>query len=518
MTKYKDVLESNEFMLLQEITSILSSSLNLQDSIGEIFELLHSRFGFTKSILSLHDKRTDMFKIKVSYGIQPKEIESSLYKQWTHITEKALELKTSLIVSHLQDQPIEFINFINEDLDLLTKDSFICMPLILENEKFGSLSLDLPFYEKDKLETLVKVLLIVCLMIAQEVRLKRLLDQEKEVLRRENIKLKDELERKYNIHNMIGNSSAMVDVYEKLKQVASANATVLIRGESGTGKELVAHAVHQLSEFKEGPFIKVNCGALPETLIESELFGHEKGSFTDAYDLKIGKIEAANGGTLFLDEIAELSTQMQVKLLRFLQDKEISRVGGVDSIKVNVRVVTATNRDLEKGLEDKSIREDFYYRLNVFPIHIPSLRERKTDILLLAEHFLEKYSAANNKNISRIAASVIDIFYSYNWPGNVRELENCIERSVIMCNSDTLQPTHLPSTLHTPGSDLLVQSQEKSSFKDLVMLFEKKVILDSLHKTRGNVTKSARELETTTRILGYKIKQLNIDVDEVKVN
>src|SRR5438270_5259416 len=230
----------------------------------------------------------------------------------------------------------------------------------------------------------------------------------------------------------------MRQVYEQVAQVAHTNTTVLVRGESGTGKELIAHAIHYNSPRAQKPFIKVNCAALPETLIESELFGYEKGAFTGAHALKNGRFELAEGGTLFLDEIGDMNLSTQVKLLRVLQEKEFERLGGIETIKVNVRVIAATNKDLEKAIAAGTFREDLYYRLNVYTIFVPPLRERKSDVLLLADHFLEKYAREHGKSIKRISTPAIDMLTSYHWPGNVRELENIIERAVLVCETNVL--------------------------------------------------------------------------------
>src|SRR5262249_29495032 len=247
----------------------------------------------------------------------------------------------------------------------------------------------------------------------------------------------------------IGNSRPMQAVYEQVAQVAATATTVLIRGESGTGKELVAHAIHYSSPRAAKPFVKVSCAALPESLIESELFGHEAGACTDARAQKKGRFELAHGGTLFLDEVGELSLATQVKLLRVLQEREFERLGGTQPIHVNVRLITATNKDLEAAVRQGAFREDLYYRLNVFTLYLPPLRERRPDILLLADHFVEKYAAAPGKDVRRIATTAIDMLMSYHWPGNVRELENCVERAVLVCEGGVVHAHHLPPTLQT---------------------------------------------------------------------
>jgi Nif-specific regulatory protein len=376
----------------------------------------------------------------------------------------------------------------------------------------GAISIDREYDKTIDLADDVRILMIIAGMIAQSVKLNRILEDEERLLS-ENIKLKDELKEKYNIHNMIGNSSSMHLVYENIIQVATSNATVLVRGESGTGKELVAHAIHYNSPRAQKPFVKINCGAIPENLLESELFGYEKGAFTGATERKQGKFELADGGTMFLDEIGELPLALQVKLLRVLQEKEFERVGGIKTIKINVRIVAATNSKLEDAIREGTFREDLYYRLNVFPIYIPPLRDRKTDVLLLAEHFLSKYARENNKHIKRISTLAIDLLNSYHWPGNVRELQNCMERAVLVCNEDTIQSTHLPPTLQRVDT---VEVRGQLSFAHQVENFEKELIVDALKKTRGIKAKAAAYLSTTERIIGYKMKQYNIDYKQFR--
>ena len=515
MPKYYDLLESEELLVLHEISNLLTSSLDLKESVNCVFELLHSRLGFMKGILTVVNQSTMLPNIKVSYGIDSEEFKSQSFKQWEAITAKVLQSRGPMIIPHL-DEAFDISGI--KDVKGMTDESFICMPLILGEDIYGTLSVDFLFRDDENLKFIIKLLDMVALMISQELKLKKLLDVEKESLRNENVILKQELLEKYDIHNMIGKSKVMMDVYKSINQVSSSNATVLIRGESGTGKELVAHAIHYQSPRASKPFIRINCAAIPDTLIESELFGHQKGAFTDAFETKIGKFEAADGGTIFLDEVTELSPQMQVKLLRVLQEKEITRVGGLDVIAVDVRLIAATNNDLEKEIELKNVREDFYYRLNVFPIHLPPLRDRNMDILLLAEHFLERYALDNGKSINRISSLVSDILSHYAWPGNVRELENCIERSVIMCNGDVLLPKHLPPSMQVFDTEEDIHFDYQLSLKDKVNRYEKKIIIDMLTHVNGNVSKAARSLNTTHRILGYKISQLDIDINKIKMS
>src|SRR5438270_4532845 len=305
----------------------------------------------------------------------------------------------------------------------------------------------------------------------------------------------------------------MRQVYEQVAQVAHTNTTVLVRGESGTGKELIAHAIHYNSTRAKKPFIKVSCAALPHDLIESELFGYERGAFTGAQGLKRGRFELAEGGTLFLDEIGDLNLATQVKLLRVLQEREFERLGGIETIKVNVRLIAATNKDLEKAIAAGHFREDLYYRLNVFTIFMPPLRERKSDMLLLADHFLEKYAREHGKSIKRISTPAIDMLTSYHWPGNVRELENIIERAVLVCETNVIHGHHLPPTLQTAEGSGTVM---RLSLEAAVEAYERDIIQDALKTARGNRAKAAKLLDTTERILGYKVKKYGIDCERFR--
>jgi Nif-specific regulatory protein len=355
---------------------------------------------------------------------------------------------------------------------------------------------------------LSQILPLVGSMIAQALRIEHGIRGERERLREENTHLKQELKEKYDFSHIVGNSNAMKVVYEQISQVAKSNATVLLRGESGTGKEMIANAIHYNSLRSKKPFIKINCAAIPETLIEAELFGYEKGAFTGADRSKKGRFELADGGTLFLDEIGDLPLQTQIKLLRVLQEREFERLGSTESIKANIRLVTATNKNLEDAIAKGEFREDLYYRLNVFSIFLPPLRERKSDILLLAEHFLEKYEIEHNKRIRRISTPAIDMLMSYHFPGNVRELENAMERAVLVCDANVIHGHHLPPTLQTAEVSGTVTDL---SLDSAVAAFERDLIQDALKSNKGNIAKTARALGSTQRILGYKIKKYGID-------
>ena len=349
---------------------------------------------------------------------------------------------------------------------------------------------------------------LVASLIGQALRIERAVRGERERLIEENSHLKQELREKHGFSHIVGTSNPMRQVYDQVTQVARSNATVLLRGESGTGKEMIANAIHYNSLRSKRPFVKINCAALPDTLIESELFGHEKGAFTGAERFKKGRFDLAEGGTLFLDEIGDLPVQTQIKLLRVLQEREFERLGGTETIKTNIRLITATNKNLEEAISAGKFREDLYYRLNVFTIFLPPLRERKPDILLLAEHFLEKYEKEHGKRIRRISTPAIDMLMSYHFPGNVRELENAIERAVLVCDSNVIHGHHLPPTLQTAEVSGTVTALSLAS---AVEAFERDLIQDTLKSTGGNIAKAARQLDSTERILGYKIKKYGID-------
>lgn len=311
--------------------------------------------------------------------------------------------------------------------------------------------------------------------------------------------------------HILGNAKAMQDLYQRIHQVAASATTVMIRGESGTGKELVASAIHYASPRRDKPFVKVNCAALSETLLESELFGHEKGAFTGAIGQRIGRLEEAHGGTFFLDEIGDFSPAIQVKLLRMLQEREYQRVGGNRTYKADVRVIAATHRNLEELVERGEFRQDLYYRIHVVPIFLPPLRDRRNDNLLLADHFVAKYSSRLGKNVRRISTPAITMMLAYHWPGNVRELENCIEYAVLMSTDGVIHGHNLPPTLQTPQGSSTVS---RGTLSDQVRLLEQDMIVDALKCTGGNMSAAARQLGITPRMIRYKIKNLGIDYQQ----
>jgi two-component system NtrC family response regulator len=334
---------------------------------------------------------------------------------------------------------------------------------------------------------------------------------ERRTLIRENTELKEQLRERYKFDEIVSSSHAMEEVLNLAGRVAASNAAVLLRGESGTGKELVAKAIHYHSRRADFPLVKVNCAALPETLLESELFGHEKGAFTGATARRIGRFEAADKGTLFLDEIGELAPAMQVKLLRALQDGEFERVGGNQTIKTDVRMIAATNRDLEKAMKKGQFREDLYYRLNVVSIVLPPLRDRKEDIPALLDHFIDKYKKENTKQITELSPEARDLLMRYSYPGNVRELENIIERAVVLAKKKIITESDLPIHVHTAARNGRHPAQEfKGSLQETLGTVERGLILEALKETGGIQTRAAEKLGLSERVLRYKLKKYKI--------
>lgn len=504
--------EVEELSLLYDISEKLGHSMDLREVVGPVLRALAEKMGMTRGTLTLLNRGTGEIFIESAYGLSASQQERGRYQLGEGVTGKVVQTGIPAVIPRISEEPL-FLNRTGARKRLRKKDiSFICVPIKLGNEAIGALSADRLFSEPVSCEEDVRLLAIIASMIAQAVRMRQKAQEERRKLMEENLRLQEELKDRFRPTNIIGNSKPMRGVYDLIAQVSKSDATVLIRGESGVGKELVAHALHYNSLRAGQPFIKVNCAALPETLIESELFGHEKGAFTGAIKQRPGRFELARGGTIFLDEIGDFSATLQIRLLRVLQEKEFERVGGTETIKTDVRIITATNRNLEDLIETGAFRQDFYYRLNVFPIHVPPLRERKTDIPLLADYFVEKYAKANLKNIRRISTQAINMFMSYHWPGNVRELENCIERAVLLTNDDVIHAHYLPPTLQTAEV-----SETPSSLPTTLDNVERNLLLDALHNARGNMARAARSLGVSERVMGLRLKKHGLDHRQFRI-
>ncbi|BEQ14039.1 nif-specific transcriptional activator NifA [Desulfoferula mesophila] len=500
--------EVKELSLLFEISRTLERSMDLRDVVAPVLELISNHMGMMRGTITLLNRETGEILIEAAHGLSAKQRERGRYKLGEGVTGQVVQSGRAMVVEHIGDEP-HFLDRTGARSKLDKSDiSFICVPIKLGNEVIGALSADRLFQNTVSLEEDVRLMSVIGSMIAQGVRLRQEVMEEQQRLREENDRLQESLRDRFHPTNIIGKSKAMQMVYDLIAQVCQSNTTVLIRGESGTGKELVAHAIHYNSLRSAKPFIKVNCAALPESVIESELFGHEKGSFTGAHNQRKGRFELADGGTIFLDEVGDLSPATQVKLLRVLQEREFERVGGTETIKSDVRVIAATNRELEKLLETGTFRQDLYYRLNVFPIHVPPLRERGTDVLLLANHFAERFSEANGKTIRRISTPAIDMLMTYHWPGNVRELENYIERAVILSSDEVIHGHNLPPTLQTAEAS---GTQHQGTLKSTLENVEKELIADALKNSRGNKALAARNLGISERLMGLRVKRYRID-------
>ena len=480
---------------INSISSYISGHAERTLNLNSLLELLRSQFRAERAFLILATS-DDRAALAATAGLNAAEFRRLDARVSTGDLEQFVSVPEAAYFPSIDDHdPVEPYDA-----------KVLAMPIRAGRSTTGAIIVE--WQSAGTAEKALKALLPIATMIAQAIRVERAVAGERERIQEENLHLMQELKEKYDFTHLVGNSGAMRQVYEQVAQVARSNATVLLRGESGTGKEMIASAIHYNSLRSKRPFVKINCAALPDTLIESELFGHEKGAFTGADRFKKGRFEMAEGGTLFLDEIGDLPLQTQIKLLRVLQEREFERLGGTETIRTNIRLITATNKNLEEAIAKGEFREDLYYRLNVFTIFLPPLRERKSDILLLAEHFLEKYEKEHGKHIKRISTPAIDMLMSYHFPGNVRELENAIERAVLVCDSSVIHGHHLPPTLQTAE---VSGTETRLTLASAVAAFERDLIIDTLKSTGGNVAAAARQLGSTERILGYKIKKYGID-------
>ncbi|MGA9883337.1 MAG: sigma 54-interacting transcriptional regulator [Candidatus Acidiferrales bacterium] len=497
---------------LLEISKALSGDQGLGARVHHVLRILEHYHGvFCGSLMLLRENTCELY-IESSVGLSASG-ERGRGQVGEGVVGRVVESGRPVVVPQASREPT-LSNYLARRRCPPGHDfTLICVPIIVNHRTSGALTVELPFDRDRNYDRALKFFSLVASMIGQAIKVNRLVDAEQHRLLDENVHLREALRERYDFSNLIGNSGPMRGVYEQVTQVASTSTTVMLRGESGTGKELIAHAIHYNSPRKNNPFVKVNCAALPETLIESELFGYERGAFTGAHSQRKGRFELAEGGTLFLDEIGELSSSTAAKLLRVLQEKEFERLGGTRTIRTDVRLIVATNKDLEKAIASGIFREDLYYRLNVFMICVPPLRERKSDVLLLAEHFLEKYAGRHGKNIRRISTPAIDMLMSYHWPGNVRELENTVERAVLVCDGNVIHGHHLPPSLQTAEASGTLTNL---SFKEAVDAYEKDLIQDTLKTTRGSRSKAAALLRTTNRVINYKIKRLHIDYKRFK--
>ncbi len=501
---------AKEMEVLLEISHLLS---NKEINLDEVIKILAEHLGATRIIVTILNRETTAITIMGSYGISEQERKDVVYQHGKGIIGKVIGSGETVIIPKIRESE-EFLNLTNAPTEIGGQDvSFICTPIRYKEEIIGTLSYHKIYHKGKSIVYDARLLKIVGSMIGRTVRRHQEYAEEMEQLRAENISLKGELRNRILPDKIKASSGKMNEVFSLIESVAPTDATVLIRGESGVGKELVADAIHFYSSRKGKPFIKVNCAALPDSLIESELFGHERGAFTGATNIRIGRFEAANGGTIFLDEFGDIPASTQVKLLRVIQQREIERLGSSKPIKVNVRIICATNRNLEELMIHDKFREDLYYRINVFPIYIPPLRERINDIPVLTDFFIEKFNNRHGKNIKRITSSAIDTLMVYHWPGNIRELENCIERACILSHDHVIRTHNLSASLQTAESSKTGQS---GTLDIIIGKIEKQIIIDALTSTKGNSAKAAEQLGITERMMGIRTKKYDIDPKRFK--
>ena len=498
----------DEIACLYEITKAIYTTLDLRKALYKVLDLMSEHLGMNRGSIALLNRDTSEIHIEVAHGISISERTKGRYKLGEGVTGRVIETGRPMAVPKIDDEPL-FLDRMGarSRIDKSTI-SFICVPIKEGRKVIGALSVDRVFEGPSPLNEDVRLLTVISTLIVQKVAMLEKINRERDRLEEENLRLRRELDKKYSFANIIGNSRKVQEVFYLITQVAKSNANVLLLGESGTGKELVANAIHYNSLRSTKPLVKVNCAALPENLIEAELFGYEKGAFTGANSEKAGKFEMAHGGTIFLDEIGALALESQGKLLRVLQEREFERLGGTQVIKVNIRLIAATNKDLAKSVEEGTFREDLFYRLNVYPIYLPPLREREADVLLLADYFLEKYAEEYNKGIKRISTPSIEALTQYHWPGNVRELENCMERAVLLCDDQVIHSYHLPPTLQTANE---TGTQQIQTLDEAVERFERELLVDALKSSRGNMRQAAMALKTTERVFGYKVKKYQVE-------
>jgi Nif-specific regulatory protein len=506
--------EANSLYALHDIAQVLATRSGEREILHEILQILSNRcFMIRGTIMLLSAGNRELVIEAVQNSSQT--VYNDIRYQWGEgVTGKVVQTGEPAIIPRVSEEPL-FKDRIYQRRATANDDiSFICVPIKTSSDVIGTLAVDLPISNDPQyLINNERLLSIVSSMIAHDANSRRSAHLERELLQSENMRLRDALGEQFRIENIVGNSKAMHDIFLRIHQVAQSDTSVLIRGESGTGKELAASAVHYMSSRKNGPFIKVNCAALSEHLIESELFGHEKGAFTGAIATRKGRFEEACHGTLFLDEIGDFPTWVQVRLLRVLQERCFERVGSNKPIVTDVRLIAATNRNLEKAVELGTFRQDLYYRINVFPIVMPPLRDRKDDVLLLVNYFCKKYASRMAKPLQRLTTRAIDTIMAHDWPGNVRELENCIEHAIVMCKDGVIHSYDLPPTLQIAGTG---EYTKLGTLKMRVALLESELISDALRHTNGNINAAARELGSSSRILRYKLQELGLNAAHFK--
>ncbi|MBO4301189.1 MAG: sigma 54-interacting transcriptional regulator [Desulfovibrio sp.] len=494
----------HQLRLLSALTELVTKSESVDATLHEALRLMSEYLCMMRGAVTLISPKNGEIRIEAAYGLKPSEARRGRYAVGEGITGRVIESGRPMFISRVSQEP-RFLNR-TRSRNLGKEDvSFICVPIILQDQVVGAISVDRLLADEATLAEEMRLLTIISTILSH-VALER---QEH---------MDDESAHTPRPRGFVGSCEAMRLVYEQIALVSPSSTTVLLQGESGTGKELAARAIHAASDHADGPFVSVNCAALPENLIESELFGYERGAFTGATAMRKGRFEQADGGTLFLDEIGELSLLTQAKLLRVLQECAFERLGGVGTIHVNTRFITATNRDLESMVAAGVFRRDLFYRLNVFPIVMPPLRFRQEDILPLAHHFATRFAQRNGRGVVRLSLAVMEMLQRYTWPGNIRELENVMERALLLVGREGLVlPQHLPQALRgiqgacEKQADTVAARQWRiGTLQEQMDELERVAIVEALEASHGHVGKSAESLGMTERILALRMKKYGI--------
>jgi Nif-specific regulatory protein len=496
------------FPLLFQMSRVIAESSDLSHTLVILQQIMEKEMSIVCGMISLYHQKSGRILVHESFGLTEEEASRGVYALGEGITGKVVETGKAIMLPSITNEPAFLNRTRGLRFGLDQEFSFVCVPIKRGRKVLGTISAERIYDSVNLLEQDVELLSTFASMIAPAVELYLMENFDKVHLEKENRRLNDALKQKFKPANIIGSSKTMLEVYELIRKITNTKTTVLILGESGVGKELVAGAIHYNSVMADGPFVRFNCAALPESIIESELFGHEKGAFTGAVGQRMGRFEEADGGTIFLDEVGELSLAMQAKLLRVLQEKTFERVGSNQTVKVDCRIIAATNRDLAGMAAKGMFREDLFYRLNVFPITIPPLRDRGSDIITLADHFVTRFAKEAGKEIKRISTPALNMLMSYNWPGNVRELENVIERAVILTEDEVIHGCNLPPSLQT---SLLTDLVYKGSLEAKLASVEYEMLVEALKTHNGNMTEAARELGLTRRIMGLRLGKFNLD-------
>jgi Nif-specific regulatory protein len=504
-----------ELIALNRIATLIGNAVDLDGTLFRIFEILHKTLKMERATLLLYDSERKKLTIKASYGLSEAEKDRGVYRPDEGVCGQIFRTRSPFVVPDISSEPL-FLNRTGARSGL-NRDtvSFIGVPVLVNGIPAGVLTVDRLFGDDISFDEDIRFLSILATLVAQFITLNQKIEKKEAKLIAENRSLKARLHRAHGDHFIIGHSKPMQQVFSIIEKIADSTATALLLGESGTGKELVARAIHEAGNRHRRPFIKVNCAGLPETLLESELFGHERGAFTNAHVTRQGRFELADGGTIFLDEIGELPFSLQAKMLRVLQEKEFERLGGSKTMQVDVRIIAATNVSLETAVENGDFRADLYYRLNVVPIVLPPLRQRAEDIPLLFKHFLTISNQRNDKEL-KISMELLDFFNRYEWPGNVREMQNLVERMVILAEGEQLTIHDLPPPLRTRCNTPEVAAPyeppslpEQPEVRGLEQI-EKDEIVAALKRNGWIQVRAARELGLTQRQLGYRIKKYGL--------